>query len=187
MSSRYVTFSSRYTCTLPVTNNKPLHTEVTSFSETNSVDTSLLSEDGDIITIVTADRVTASVLHGDTDTSSISVDQEEEDIVTPLCSPTNSRQPADDNIVTVENVIGVDNIDIPQARTGDGGNKKSVRFQDSLHDHNVNPVLQSNSTAVAPDKVSSIVDLHARINFMYQKMWDILVNIIKYILMYMAL
>ena len=148
---------------LPVTNNGPLHTEVTSFSETNSVDTSLLSEDGDIITIVTADRVTASVLHGDTDTSSISVDQEE-DIVTPLCSPTNSRQPADDNIVTVENVIGVDNIDIPQARTGDGGNKKSVRFQDSLHDHNVKPVLHLNSTAMASDKVPSIVDVHARIN-----------------------
>lgn len=138
---------------LPVTNNEPLHTEVTSFSETNSVDTSVISEDGDIITIVTADRVTASVLHADTDTSSISVDQEE-DIVTPLCSPTNSKQLAD-NVVTVENIIGMDNIDIPQARTGDGSNKKSVRFQDSLYDHNTKQVLHSNSTAMAPDKVST--------------------------------
>ena len=137
---------------LPVTSNEPLHTEVISFSETNSVDTSLLSENGDIITIVTADRVTASVLHADTDTSSISVDQEE-DIVTPLCSPPNSKQPAD-NIVTVENIIAADNIDIPQARTGDGNSKKSVRFQDSLLDHSAKPiVLHSNSTAISPDKV----------------------------------
>ena len=133
--------------TLPVTSYEPLQTEVTSFSETNSVDSSVISEDGNIITIVTADRVTASVLHADTDTSSISVDQEEQ-IVTPLCSPSNSA----DNIITVENIIGMDNIDIPQARTADGSNKKSVRFQDSLNNHNVKP-LHSNSTTIAPDKV----------------------------------
>ena len=140
--------------TLPVTSSEPLQTEVTdSFSETNSVDSSVISEDGDIITIVTADRVTASVLHADTDTSSISVDQEDD--ITPLCSPPsrsdNSKQTAD-NIVTVESVTGVDSASVTQARTTDGNNKKSVRFQDTLHDYDAKP-LHSNFTTTAPDKV----------------------------------
>lgn len=138
--------------TLPVTTSQSLQAKVTSFSETNSVDCSVISEDGDIITIVTADRVTASVLHADTDASSISIDQEE-NVVTPLCSPSrendNSKQTTDMDIVTVENTIGGDSDGTPQTRTG-SNNKKSVRFQDASND--VKP-LQSNSIVVALDKV----------------------------------
>lgn len=140
--------------TLPVTNSEPLQTEVNSFSESNSVDSSVSSEQGDIITIVTADQVTASVLHADIDTSSISVDQEQH-IVTPLCSPSrknnNSRQTANKNIVTVEEIVGVDSAGTPLAKT-DGSNRKSVRFQDSSQDHDIKP-LQSTSISVALDKV----------------------------------
>lgn len=124
--------------------NEPVQTEVTSFSETNSAESSIVSEEGDIITIVTTDRVSASVLHADSDASSISVDQEEQ-IVTPLCSPSKS-------IVTLQNINGVDTTSSVQARTD--GNKKSVRFQDLTDDHtNLNKPLHSSSTAVAPDTV----------------------------------
>ena len=136
--------------TSSVTSNKPFQTQTTSFSETNSVDSSLISEDEDIITIVTNDRVTASVLHADTDISSISADHEEQ-IVTPLCSPSrsdNSKQTVDHNIVTARNSTSAQ----PEVRTADGSNKKSVRFQDSSCDHNVK-LLCSNSAGIAPDKV----------------------------------
>ena len=119
------------------------------------------SDEEDIITVVTDDRVTASVLHADSD---VSVDQDEH-IVTPLCSPSkknNSKQPADKNIVTVEDVASVvSSTGVSQARS-DGSNKKLVRFQDSSHDHDAKP-LQSNSTSVALNKVS----IYSVLVFMY--------------------
>ena len=133
--------------TSSVTSSKPLQTEVTSFSETSSVDSSLISEDEDIITIVMNDRVTASVLHADTDTSSISADHEEQ-IVTPLCSPSRSDNSVDHNIVTARNSTSAR----PEVRTADGSNKKSVRFQDPSYNYDVK-LPCSNSTAMPPDKV----------------------------------
>ena len=133
--------------TLPVTTNEPLQTEANSFSETNSVDSSVSSDDEDIITIVTTDRVTASVLHADTDTSSISVDQEQH-IVTPLCSPSGESNTKQTDNVTVEDVAGMDMTSVPQVRS-DFNNKKSVRFQDASHDNEAQP----NSITAAVDKV----------------------------------
>jgi len=125
--------------------SEPVQNEAISFSETNSAESSIVSEEGDIITIVTTDIVSASVLHADSDASSICVDQEEQ-TVTSLYSPSKS-------IVTLQDIDDVDTVNIVQARTD--GNKKSVRFQDSTQDYDVNlgKVLQSSSTAVAPDTV----------------------------------
>ena len=124
------------------------------------MDSSISSDEEDIITIVTDDRVTASVLHADSD---VSVDQDEH-IVTPLCSPSrkNYTKQTADNIVTVEDIASVvDSTGISQART-DGSNKKLVRFQDSSHDHDAKP-MQSNSTSVALNKVS----IYSLLVFMY--------------------
>lgn len=160
--------------TLPVPSHHNIHnpttlltsespqTEATSFSETNSVDSSIISEDGDIITIVTADRVTASVLHADSDASSISVDQEH--IESPLCSPSlnndNVKQTVNSNVITLHDTNGMDSASIPQART-DGSNKKSVRFQDPSHNHQSQ--WSNYTTTVAPDKVHIIARIYVHV------------------------
>lgn len=141
-------YNGTHNPTISPVNSKPVQTEVASFSETDSVESSTVSEvDEDIITIVTADRVSASMLHTDSDASNDSVDQEEH-IVTPLCSPSNNPMQAVKDFATLHNMTGIDNV--PRAKVD--SNKKSVRFQDSIRDHDVKP-LQSNSTTVAPDKV----------------------------------
>ena len=132
--------------TLPVTTNETLQTEVTSFSETYSVDSLASSEDEDIITIVTADRVSASVLHADSNTSSISGNLEQD--ITPLCSPSRESNTKQTDNVTVKDVASMDMTSVPQVRS-DVNNKKLMRFQDASHDHEA----QRNSITAAVDKV----------------------------------
>jgi len=94
-------------------------TTLTSLSETSSIESSVVSNnEEDIITIVTNDRVSASVLHANSDISSVN-----EDVVSPLHSPsgTSETKPALSN---------------SEHTTNDGG-KKSVRFQDLEHNLNI--------------------------------------------------
>ena len=95
------------------------------------------------------------MLHADSD---VSVDQEEH-IVTPLSSPSrksnNSRQTADKNIATVEDISSAtDSTGISSQARSDGNSKKLVRFQDASHNLIDTKPLQLNSTSIALDKVT---------------------------------
>ncbi|XP_065891295.1 centromere protein J-like isoform X2 [Dysidea avara] len=97
----------------------------TSLSETSSMELSVVSnDDEDIITIVTNDRVSASVLHADSDISS--VDEDRDKIVSPLHSPSRSGEtkPALKSHIS------------HTEHTTNNESKKSVRFQDL--EHNIN-------------------------------------------------
>jgi len=87
----------------------------------SSLESSIVSnDDEDIITIVTDDRVSASVLHADSDTSSICVDDDK--IISPLLYPrTGEAKPSLKNHMS-------HNQDVECS-----ANKKSVRFQDLEH------------------------------------------------------
>ena len=95
----------------------------------DSIEPSVVSndDDEDIITIMTNDRVSASVLHADSDT--LNVDEDKDKVVSPLHSPsrTGETKPALKSHIS--------QIKSSEQTTNDGS-KKSVRFQDLEHNLN---------------------------------------------------
>ena len=84
-------------------------------------------DDEDIITIMTNDRVSASVLHADSDT--LNVDEDKDKVVSPLHSPSRTGETKS---VLKSHFLRIKNSE----QTTNDGSKKSVRFQD--FEHNLN-------------------------------------------------